>query len=232
MASEIPVLPEVGSRMTLPGPSFPSPSAVWIIRSAIRSFSEPVGFWPSSFAHSFTAGRGERRWMPTSGVSPTASRMSFDRIARNYASDGGHDLDRPIRPADETDMKSADTRSRVCISKRMGYPSSMLRRLVLASLPICALLIASACTQPRVIVDSPTPASQVAGQQALDGQPTPEQIAQWGGLAVIAQPYIQYLFAPPEVVSGEAKAPRTDVQRSSLQLMDSAAANKRLKLTP
>jgi len=103
---------------------------------------------------------------------------------------------------------------------------------VLASLPICALLIASACTQPRVIVDSPTPASQVAGQQALDGQPTPEQIAQWGGLAVIAQPYIQYLFAPPEVVSGEAKAPRTDVQRSSLQLMDSAAPNKRLKLTP
>ena len=103
---------------------------------------------------------------------------------------------------------------------------------MLASLPICALLIASACTQPRVIVDSPTPASQVAGQQALDGQPTPEQIAQWGGLAVIAQPYIQYLFAPPEVVSGEAKAPRTDVQRSSLQLMDSAAPNKRLKLTP
>jgi hypothetical protein len=112
----------------------------------------------------------------------------------------------------------------------------MLRRLVLASLPVCVLLIASACSQPRVIVDSPPPATPASGAQAPDGQepaqPTPDQIAQWGGLAVIAQPYIQYLFAPPEVVSGTAKAPPTDVRRSTLQLMDSVAPNKRLALTP
>src|SRR5437870_4409472 len=200
MAREIPVFPEVGSRMTLPGVSFPSASAAWIIRSAIRSFSEPVGFWPSSLAHSFTPGRGERRWMPTRGVSPTASRMSFDRIARDYASGGGHDLDRSIRPADERVMRSATTRSCVSISERMGYPSVMRRRLVLASLLVCALLIASACSQPRVIIDTPQ-AAQTAGDQALGrnpAQPTPEQIAHWGGLALIAQPYIQYLFAPPE----------------------------------
>ena len=110
----------------------------------------------------------------------------------------------------------------------------MRRRLVLASLLVCALLIVSACSRPRVIIDTP-PAAQTAGDQTLGrnpAQPTPEQIAHWGGLALIAQPYIQYLFAPPEVVSGEAKAPPTDVQRSSRQLMDSVTPNKRLKLTP
>jgi hypothetical protein len=111
----------------------------------------------------------------------------------------------------------------------------MLRRFVLASLPVCALLIASACSQPRLIVDSPTPVGEVPGLSSdaqAPAQPTPEQIAQWGGLAVIAQPYIQYLFAPPEIVSGKAQAPPTDVQPSTLQLMDSVAPNKRLKLTP
>jgi len=106
---------------------------------------------------------------------------------------------------------------------------------VLASLPVCALLIASACSQPRVIVDNPTPAGQGSASQSSDArapaQPTPEQIAQWGGLAVIAQPYIQYLFAPPEVVTGKANAPPTDVQVASLKLMNSVAPNKRLKLT-
>src|SRR5437899_626860 len=121
MAREIPVLPDVGSRMTLPGRSVPSTSAASIIRSAIRSVSAPVWFCPSTLAQSSDA-------------------------------------------------------------------------------------------------EAP--------------QPTPEQVAQWGGLAVIAQPYIQYLFAPPEVVSGKAEAPPTDVRRSTLQLMDSVAPNKRLKLTP
>lgn len=112
----------------------------------------------------------------------------------------------------------------------------MLRRLVLASLPVCALLIASACSQPRVIVDSQTPAAQAAGSDPsgaqAPAQPTPEQIAQWGGLAVIAQPYVQYLFAPPEIISGKAQAPPTNVQRPTLQLMDTVTPNKRLKLTP
>jgi len=112
----------------------------------------------------------------------------------------------------------------------------MLRRLTLASFPIFALLIASACTQPRVIVDRPAPPGQATGTQSSDAQspprPTPEQLAQWGGLAVIAQPYIQYLFAPPEVVSGKSQAPPTDVRPSTLRLLNAVTPNRRLKLTP
>jgi hypothetical protein len=110
----------------------------------------------------------------------------------------------------------------------------MLRRFVLASVPVCALLVAAACSQPRVIVDTPPPpgqSSQSTDRQA-PAQPTPEQIEQWGGLAVIAQPYIQYLFAPAEVITGKAKAPPTDVRRSTLTLMNAVTPNKRLKLTP
>jgi len=110
----------------------------------------------------------------------------------------------------------------------------MLRRLALASVPVCALLIASACSQPRVIVDTPPPPGQVTRSTDTEGpaQPTPEQLEQWGGLAVIAQPYIQYLFAPPEIVTGKAKAPPTDVQGGTLSLLNGVAPNKRLKLTP
>src|SRR4051794_33182690 len=81
MASAMPVLPDVGSRMTLSGVRAPERSASSIMRLAMRSFSEPVGFWPSSFAHRRTSGFGLRRGMPTSGVFPIASRMSFARMA-------------------------------------------------------------------------------------------------------------------------------------------------------
>ena len=79
MASEMPVLPEVGSRMVQPGVSRPSASAAAIIASAARSLIEPVGLRSSSLAQSRTAGvavpvqRGDSRGRPTSGVSPTAS---------------------------------------------------------------------------------------------------------------------------------------------------------------
>ncbi len=76
MASAMPVLPEVGSRTTLSGVSAPESSAISIIFLAIRSFVEPVGLLPSSLAHSRTAGFGDILGMPTSGVLPTASRMS------------------------------------------------------------------------------------------------------------------------------------------------------------
>ena len=72
MASEMPVLPDVGSRIVQPGVSCPSASARSIIASAGRSLIEPVGLRSSSFAHSRTSGAGERFGSPTSGVSPTA----------------------------------------------------------------------------------------------------------------------------------------------------------------
>jgi hypothetical protein len=73
IASEMPVLPEVGSRIVLPGRSVPSSSAFSIIRSATRSFTEPVGLRSSSLAHNRTPSPGDRRGSPTSGVSPSAS---------------------------------------------------------------------------------------------------------------------------------------------------------------
>jgi hypothetical protein len=50
IASEMPVLPLVGSRSSRPGSSSPEDSAASTIVFAIRSLIEPVGFWPSSFA--------------------------------------------------------------------------------------------------------------------------------------------------------------------------------------
>ena len=51
IASEIPVLPDVGSRIVQPGRRMPSRSAFSIIRNAGRSFTDPVGLQSSSFAH-------------------------------------------------------------------------------------------------------------------------------------------------------------------------------------
>jgi hypothetical protein len=48
--SEMPVLPEVGSRIVWPGVIAPSASATSIIDFATRSLTEPVGFCPSSLA--------------------------------------------------------------------------------------------------------------------------------------------------------------------------------------
>src|SRR4051812_6574829 len=72
-ASEMPVLPEVGSRSSRPGSSSPAASAASTIATATRSLIEPVGFWPSSFAYRRTDGFGARRLSSTSGVLPTSS---------------------------------------------------------------------------------------------------------------------------------------------------------------
>jgi hypothetical protein len=80
MASEMPVLPEVGSRIVHPGVRLPSFSACSNIFRAARSLIEPVGFWSSSFAQSRTSGVGESRGRPTSGVPPTDSRRESKRI--------------------------------------------------------------------------------------------------------------------------------------------------------
>ena len=70
------MFPDVGSRIVRSAVSSPEASATSTIFLAMRSFVEPVGLLPSSFAHSRTPGFGERRGMPTSGVFPIASRMS------------------------------------------------------------------------------------------------------------------------------------------------------------
>ncbi len=74
IASEMPVLPLVGSRMVQPGRSTPSFSACSIIFSAGRSLIEPVGLRSSSLAQSRTSGDGDSLGSPTSGVPPTESR--------------------------------------------------------------------------------------------------------------------------------------------------------------
>ncbi len=74
MPSEMPVLPEVGSRMVCPGSMAPSASASSIIALATRSLTDPVGLRPSSLAKMRTQGCfGETRGSSTNGVLPTAS---------------------------------------------------------------------------------------------------------------------------------------------------------------
>src|SRR3954451_3086437 len=79
MASEIPVLPLVGSRMVSPGVRFPSFSAASIILIAARSLMEPVGLWSSSFAHNRTSEVGDSEGSPTSGVPPRESTSEAKR---------------------------------------------------------------------------------------------------------------------------------------------------------
>src|SRR5947208_2733176 len=73
----MPVLPDDGSRRIWPGCRLPSFSACSTIVSAMRSFTEPPGFWPSSFTSSRTRGLGLSWVISTSGVSPM--RSSTDR---------------------------------------------------------------------------------------------------------------------------------------------------------
>ena len=72
MAREMPVFPEVGSRIVVPGASRPSFSACSIMKNAARSLTEPVGLRSSSLAHSRTSGAGDSLGSPTSGVWPSA----------------------------------------------------------------------------------------------------------------------------------------------------------------
>ena len=74
MASEIPVLPLVGSKIVQPGVRVPSASPASIIARAARSFIDPVGFRSSNFAQSRTSLEGDKLGKPTSGVLPTDSK--------------------------------------------------------------------------------------------------------------------------------------------------------------
>ena len=98
MASAIPVLPLVGSRMVLSGVRSPEASAVSTIFSAMRSLVEPVGLLPSSLAHRRTPGFGDMRGMPTSGVFPIAARMSSYLVTQGVSQRDGPS---PAKSADD-----------------------------------------------------------------------------------------------------------------------------------
>src|SRR5215213_854998 len=72
-ASAMPVLPDEGSTMVWPGANRASFSAASIIDRAIRSFTEPNGFWLSSLARMRTRGLGLSALTSTSGVFPIMS---------------------------------------------------------------------------------------------------------------------------------------------------------------
>ncbi len=72
-ASAIPVLPDDGSTIVCPGRSTPSFSACSIIALAMRSLTEPNGFWLSSLARMRTFGLGESEDTSTIGVLPIRS---------------------------------------------------------------------------------------------------------------------------------------------------------------
>ena len=76
IASEMPVLPEVGSRMVWPGRMRPLSSASSISARATRSLTEPVGLRLSSLAQILTPGFGLRRLSSIRGVCPIDWTMS------------------------------------------------------------------------------------------------------------------------------------------------------------
>src|SRR5688500_20289625 len=94
MASEMPVLPLVGSRMVAPGCSDPSFSAASIIAIAARSLIDPVGLWSSSLAQSRTSGVGDSDGSPTRGVPPSESTREAKRAIGSAAGDGRENRDR------------------------------------------------------------------------------------------------------------------------------------------
>ena len=60
MAMAMPVLPDVGSRMVLPGVRSPRSSAPAIMLSAGRSLTDPPGLHPSSLQRMWTPGLRQR----------------------------------------------------------------------------------------------------------------------------------------------------------------------------
>ena len=71
------MLPEVGSTIVPPGFSSPDASAASIIRTAIRSFTEPPGLRYSTLASTSDEVVPTVRLSLTSGVLPISSRREF-----------------------------------------------------------------------------------------------------------------------------------------------------------
>jgi hypothetical protein len=101
----------------------------------------------------------------------------------------------------------------------------MQKRLLLASVS-AVLLLGSACAGAKIKFADPLPAEQPTPKpQTAD----PTKMA---GFAFIAQPHLQYIFAPPAVIVGDQEAPPTTVQSATRDLAELLRAHKRLKLTP
>src|ERR1700710_1617373 len=98
----MPVLPEVGSRIVCPGSIAPSASAFSIIERATRSFTEPVGLWPSSLAKIRTSSFGERRLSSTRGVLPIDSTTSPKRPPQGLFKTGSGAMALPGPPTSES----------------------------------------------------------------------------------------------------------------------------------
>ena len=77
MASAMPVLPLVGSTMTVSGPISPASWAASIIATPMRSLTELAGLKNSSLAATSAPAPSVTFRIRTSGVWPTSSVMSF-----------------------------------------------------------------------------------------------------------------------------------------------------------
>src|SRR5579862_9294425 len=75
-ASAIPVLPLVGSTISLPGPSRPRFSASQISAAPMRHFTEYAGLRPSIFASTVAGAPSSTRFKRTSGVWPIERELS------------------------------------------------------------------------------------------------------------------------------------------------------------
>src|SRR3990172_13095029 len=88
MARAMPVLPDVESKMILPGRNFPVRMPSRTIHKAGRSLTDPPGLNPSSLAkmRTFAGSPSVIRWISSSGVSPIRSRTDstfFGSLAGN-----------------------------------------------------------------------------------------------------------------------------------------------------
>ena len=86
MASEMPVLPDVGSMMVSPGFSTPRASASSSRLLAVRSLIDPVGLSHSILARMRTSGLGESPDTSTSGVLPMVATTSGDTASGGASS--------------------------------------------------------------------------------------------------------------------------------------------------
>src|ERR1700761_5684543 len=103
----MPVLPELGSNRVAPGVRRPSSSASRIIWRAMRSLTDPPGFWPSIFPRMRTFGLGDRRLTSTSGVLPIMSRTELKTVMAKVRTPpvGGPFL---VDPLDQNDCQLVD----------------------------------------------------------------------------------------------------------------------------
>jgi hypothetical protein len=88
MARAMPVLPDEGSMIVRPGARVPSASASCTIAHAMRSFTDPAGFCPSSLARMRTSGLGLSGVMSTIGVLPISSRTEAWTVMGRWSSGG------------------------------------------------------------------------------------------------------------------------------------------------